>query len=84
MSEIRGERVLVWRRARRLTQAECARAAGVSAKTISRIEQGQCRVLAGTVARLALAPETSADYLLGLTDDLAPTYSSQGGDNSCS
>lgn len=78
MSEIRGERVLVRRRARRLTQAECARAAGVSAKTISRIEQGQCRVLAGTVARLALALETSADYLLGLTDDPAPAARLEG------
>ena len=78
MSEIRGERVLVRRRARRQTQAECARAAGVSAKTISRIEQGQCRVLAGTVARLALALETSADYLLGLTDDPAPAARLEG------
>jgi transcriptional regulator with XRE-family HTH domain len=77
---IHGERVLLRRRAKKLSQAQCAQAAGVSARTIHRIERNQSYATpAATLGRLALALGTSADYLLGLTDDPAPKFRRQGG-----
>ena len=62
-----GERVLIWRRRRNLTQQGLAEAVGVAKNTISRLEQGGITDLRGQViARLAQVLGVSADYLLGL------------------
>lgn len=65
-----GERVLLQRRRRGLTQSALAKAIGVSTPTIFRVEKGDFGDLKGqTVARMARAFRVRADYLLGLTDD---------------
>lgn len=65
-----GERIHLLRRRRGLTQPALARAVGVSAGTIFRVEKGNFSDLKGqTIARLARTLHVRADYLLGLTDD---------------
>lgn len=65
-----GERVLLQRRRRGLTQSALAKAIGVSTPTIFRVEKGDFGDLKGhTIARMARAFRVRADYLLGLTDD---------------
>lgn len=64
-----GERLLIMRRRRNLTQRELATAAELNTNTIARLEQGNLKDLGGqSVAKLARALETSTDYLLGLTE----------------
>src|SRR5215831_20115924 len=64
-----GERVLIWRRRRNLTQQALADAVGVAKNTISRLEQGGITDLRGqVVAQLAQVLGVSADYLLGLDE----------------
>ena len=65
-----GERIHILRRRLRLTQPALAKAVGVSAGTIFRVEKGDFSDLKGqTIARLARTLHVRADYLLGLTDD---------------
>ena len=65
-----GERILLRRRRRGLTQRELAQAAGMNANTLARVERGEVKDLAGQlVAGLARALGCTSDYLLGLTDD---------------
>ena len=62
-----GERVLIWRRRRNLTQQALAEAVGIAKNTIARLEQGGITDLRGQViARLAQVLGVSTDYLLGL------------------
>ena len=74
-----GERVLIVRRRRDMTQRALAKAAGLNTNTISRLEQGDLKDLGGTsIANLARALGTSADFLLGLSErdeesELVPT-----------
>ena len=64
-----GERVLIWRRRRNMTQLGLADAVGVAKNTISRLEQGGITDLRGQViARLAQVLGVSTDYLLGLDE----------------
>jgi transcriptional regulator with XRE-family HTH domain len=65
-----GERVLLLRRRKRLTQDELAVLAGVNKMTIWRLEHGAIHDVKGQVlGKMALALETTADYLLGLRED---------------
>lgn len=65
-----GERIHILRRRQGLTQPALAKAVGVSAGTIFRVEKGAFRELSSaTVARLARVLRVRADYLLGLTAD---------------
>ena len=65
-----GERIHILRRRHGLTQPALAKAVGVSAGTIFRVEKGAFRELSSTtVARLARVLRVRADYLLGLTAD---------------
>jgi transcriptional regulator with XRE-family HTH domain len=67
-----GEKILVIRRRREMTQRELAKMAGLSTNTISRLEQGDLKDLGGqAIAKVARALEVSADFLLGLTDETA-------------
>jgi transcriptional regulator with XRE-family HTH domain len=71
-----GERVLIWRRRRKLTQQELAEAVGIAKNTIARLEQGRITDLGGQViAKLSKVLKVSADYLLGI-DDSEDTSSS--------
>lgn len=70
---ILGQRILLRRRDKRLTQAELGKHVGISGNTIARIERGRIQDLGGsTIAKVAAALDTSTDYLLGLTDDDTP------------
>ncbi len=64
-----GERLLILRRRRGLTQKELAHAAELNTNTVARLEQGNLHDLGGqSVAKLAQALQTSTDFLLGLSD----------------
>lgn len=66
---ILGERVLLSRRRAHLTQQELAKAVGVTATTIARLEQGRTqRITTESLERMSRALDVSADYLLGLSD----------------
>ena len=68
-----GERVLLLRRRKRLTQDELAVQSGVNKMTIWRLEHGAIQDVKGHVlGKMALALETTADYLLGLREDEQP------------
>ena len=70
---ILGQRILLRRRDKRLTQEELGKYVGISGNTIARIERGRIQDLSGSViAKVAETLETSTDYLLGLTDESAP------------
>jgi len=65
-----GERILLLRRRKRLTQEELAAQSGVNKMTIWRLEHGAIQDVKGQVlAHMALALETTTDYLLGLRED---------------
>ena len=65
-----GERILLLRRRKRLTQEELAAQSGVNKMTIWRLEHGAIQDVKGQVlGKMALALETTADYLLGLRED---------------
>ena len=68
-----GERILLLRRRKRLTQEELAAQSGVNKMTIWRLEHGSIHDVKGQVlGKMALALETTADYLLGLREDEQP------------
>jgi transcriptional regulator with XRE-family HTH domain len=72
-----GERVLIWRRRRNLTQQALAEAVGIAKNTIARLEQGGITDLRGQViARLAQVLGVSTDYLLGLDESEEATNES--------
>src|SRR5919206_2225450 len=64
-----GERVMVMRRRRGLTQQELATTAQMSKTALNRLENGLQSVYAERLATLARILDVSADYLLGLHDD---------------
>jgi transcriptional regulator with XRE-family HTH domain len=68
-----GERILLLRRRKRLTQDELAAQSGVNKMTIWRLEHAAIQDVKGQVlAKMALALETTTDYLLGLREDEQP------------
>ena len=68
-----GERILLLRRRKRLTQEELAAQSGVNKMTIWRLEHGAIHDVKGQVlGKMAVALETTADYLLGLREDEQP------------
>jgi DNA-binding Xre family transcriptional regulator len=72
-----GERIAVLRRRKGLTQQELAAQVGITQNTITRVETGMVKMLRGdTVAALAKALGTSADYLLSLCEE--PDIASEG------
>ena len=64
-----GERVLLLRRRARLSQPELAEKADMSVTTLNRVENAHQSLYMEKIAALALTLGTTADYLLGLTDD---------------
>ena len=68
-----GERILLLRRRKQLTQDELAAQSGVNKMTIWRLEHGAIQDVKGQVlGKMALALETTADYLLGLREEEPP------------
>jgi transcriptional regulator with XRE-family HTH domain len=63
-----GERVMLMRRRRGLSQRDLAALAEMSPTTLNRLEQGLQSVYAERLATLARILEVSADYLLGLPE----------------
>jgi len=65
-----GQRLKALRQARGLRAEEVARMTGISARHIWRLEaNARPNVSAVRVGRLALALDTSVEYLVGLTED---------------
>lgn len=59
---ILGQRILLRRREKRLTQVELGKHVGIASNTIARLERGRIQDLAGSViARVAQALDTSTD-----------------------
>jgi transcriptional regulator with XRE-family HTH domain len=68
-----GERIAVLRRRQGMTQKELGEESQVHWNTIARLERGKLTDLPGkSVARIAKALGTTADYLLGLTEQEEP------------
>lgn len=67
-----GSRLRHMREANHLTQEELAERIGVATLQINRYENSKNLPSGEIVAKLATALNTSADYLLGLTDDETP------------
>jgi len=68
-----GERIGLLRRRQGMTQRMLGEEVGIHPNTIARLERGKLTDLPGkSVARLALALGTTADYLLGLSEQEAP------------
>lgn len=64
-----GNRVKRLRTARGLTQSELAERIGSSQKQIWKYETDQNEPTLSVVLRLAIALDTSSDYLIGMTDN---------------
>jgi transcriptional regulator with XRE-family HTH domain len=62
-----GQRVLLRRRALKLTQRQLADRCGCPYQVISGLERGRQSIYAERLATIAQALEVSSDYLLGLT-----------------
>jgi len=74
-----GERIAVLRRRQGMTQRELGTESEVHWNTIARLERGKLTDLPGkAVARVARALGTSADYLLGLSEQEEPHEDSTG------
>ena len=70
----RGDRLRRLRHIRNIPARQVAHTVGITTYHVYRLERGERpRAWGITVAKLALALSTSADYLLNLTDDPAPT-----------
>jgi transcriptional regulator with XRE-family HTH domain len=70
LRELFGERVVLLRRRKGLSQPALASQAGMSVTTLNRVENAHQSLYMEKVAALATALGTTADYLLGLTDTL--------------
>jgi transcriptional regulator with XRE-family HTH domain len=69
LREIVGERIVLLRRRKGWTQPELAHQAGMGITTLNRIENAHASMTMEKVVALARVLGTSADYLLGLSDD---------------
>jgi len=63
--------VLLLRRRAKLSQPELAQQAGMSVTTLNRVENAHQSLYMEKIATLATALGTTADYLLGLSDEHA-------------
>jgi len=65
-----GQRVLLQRRALKLSQRQLAERSGIPTQVISNVERGKQDVFAQRMAALAKALKVSTDYLLGLREKI--------------
>ncbi len=65
-----GERIRALRKSRGLSAEKVARRADISLRHLNRLQAGERpNTSAVTLARVALALDTTVEYLLGVTDD---------------
>jgi transcriptional regulator with XRE-family HTH domain len=69
---IQGHRVKALREQKGFTQTELAQLLGTTMRQIIRYEKGEIDANSEAVVLMAYHLETTADYLLGLTDDSTP------------
>lgn len=69
-----GERIKIRRRQLELTQTELADLIGSSQRQIIKYEQDENSPTSAVIIAMATALETSADWLLGLSDEINPHY----------
>jgi transcriptional regulator with XRE-family HTH domain len=69
LREIVGERIVLLRRRKGWTQPELAQKAGMGITTLNRVENAHASMTMEKVVALARALGTSADYLLGLSEE---------------
>ena len=72
MRETTGERIYLLRRRASLNQRELAQRSGISVAALSKYERDLRDPPSRTIAAVAVALGTSADYLIGLTNDERP------------
>ena len=72
--KIFAERLLEIRKATHTTQANIAAALGVSTAFISDMEHGRKTTSIEKLAQIGVFYNVSADYLLGLTDEIKPVH----------
>jgi len=64
-----GERILILRRRRGMSQGALAKASGLNRNTVARLEQGDLQDLGGqSLVKLARALDCSTDVLLGMVE----------------
>ncbi|GGJ11459.1 hypothetical protein GCM10010885_20960 [Alicyclobacillus cellulosilyticus] len=74
-----GARISTWRKQRGLSQAQLAKAAGVSASAIAMYETNRRTPDEAVLARIAAALQVSTAELRGEDDVLPPSVTSEGG-----
>lgn len=74
---VHAERIRERRKQLRISQEDLADVLGTTQSQISRYEKGENDPTGEILAALASALETSADWLLGLTDDVARPVTSK-------
>lgn len=67
MTEI-GSRIKLLRLKKKLSQTELANRIGVAPNTVTQYEKGTSKISIDVLVNLVEVLETTADYLLGLTD----------------
>ena len=67
MTEV-GNRIKELRIENGMTQTDLAQKIGVATNTVSQYEKGLSKTSIDVIANLAIALETTTDYLLGLSD----------------
>lgn len=72
--KIFAERLLEIRKATHTTQANIAAALGVSTAFISDMEHGRKTTSIEKLAQICVFYNVSADYFLGLTDEIKPVH----------
>lgn len=79
--EIVGERILLLRRRAKLSQPELAQQAGMSVTTLNRVENAHQSLYMEKIVALATALGTTADYLLGLSDNPSTPQDAHAGES---
>lgn len=72
-----GERVNLLRKNLKITREKLAEKVDVSPRFLADVESGKVGVSMQTLKNLCLALSTTADYLLGLSDDKTDNYAEQ-------
>lgn len=76
MNNIIGQRIENVLRSSRISQTEMANRMGITKQILNAYIRGKHRIPADAVAFIARECNISADYILGLKDDMVPVYDS--------
>ena len=67
-----GRRVRARRRALGMTQEQLAKALGLSAEFVARIDRGYCLPSVSTLSKLAIVLQVTTDHLIGIDEEEPP------------